>query len=392
MSVTTSSPSFSNPPHGATGSRPKLVFVVTEDWFFASHFLPMARAAVEAGFEPVVVTRLRDHLGVIEATGARLVPLDLERRANGPASLMQAVRRLGAILEAERPALIHAIALRSILIAGLAGRMAGNPPSVQAVTGLGFLGARRDLKGRLARALLGRALAGPLSPKTTRFLLENPEDARFLRLSPYDKRIRIVGGAGVDPQAYPPAPLPSGRSLRLALVSRMVWSKGVDTAVEAVTMTRAKGVDVTLTIFGAPDGANPRAIPTATLEEWNGREGIVWAGPTRDIPAVWAAHHAAIFPSRGGEGLPRTLLEAAACGRAILTSDVPGCRDLVRDGIEGYVLAPDDASAFSRAIEKLAAEPETVAAMGKAARERILAGYTERHVMETVKALWRELL
>jgi glycosyltransferase involved in cell wall biosynthesis len=180
--------------------------------------------------------------------------------------------------------------------------------------------------------------------------------------------------------------------LKVALVARMLWSKGVDTLVEAVRIARAQGAPVELSLYGAPDPSNPRAIPEATLRDWSAREGVAWHGPTRDVAGVWRDHHVACLPSRGGEGLPRTLLEAASCGRAVLATDVPGCRDFVRDGVEGLVTPPDDPAALADALARLAAAPDLVARMGEAARARVLSGYTERAVMEAVKALYAGML
>ena len=147
-----------------------------------------------------------------------------------------------------------------------------------------------------------------------------------------------------------------------------------------------------LSLFGAPDPSNPKAIPEATLQAWSREAGITWRGPTRDVGAVWREHHVCCLPSRGGEGLPRTLLEGAACGRAIVTTDVPGCRALVRDGVEGLVVAPDDATALANAFERLAADPGLVSRLGAAARARVLDGFTERAVMDAVKRLYADML
>jgi glycosyltransferase involved in cell wall biosynthesis len=149
---------------------------------------------------------------------------------------------------------------------------------------------------------------------------------------------------------------------------------------------------VELTLHGAPDPSNPKAIPEETLTQWAARPGIDWAGPTRDIEGVWRRHHLCILPSRGGEGLPRTILEAAACGRPILTTDVPGCRSFVRDGLDGMVVPANDAAALAQALIVLARAPALAERMGASARARLIDGHTERDVMNAVKALYRNLL
>ncbi|WP_414473011.1 glycosyltransferase family 4 protein [Microvirga sp. M2] len=369
----------------------KLVFIVTEDWFFASHFLPMARAAREMGLDVAVVTRVRAHREAIEATGARVIPLQVERRSVNPMTAGYAAGQLAAILKDEKADIVHCIALRSILVGGFAATLAGVGRRIYALTGLGFLGARTDRLGRLSQRAI-RLLVRGLETAKTRYLFENADDPRLLGLDPTDPKITIVGGAGVDPGMFGPSPLPPQPPLKVALVARMLWSKGVDLAVEAVRAARAKGAPVELTLYGAPDPSNPKAIPEETLKAWGAEPGISWHGTTRDVAAVWRDHHVACLPSRGGEGLPRTLLEAAACGRAIVTTDVPGCRTLVRDGVEGLLVPPGDAGALADALAILAADRERVARMGAAGRARVLDGFTERKVMDDVKRLYASML
>jgi glycosyltransferase involved in cell wall biosynthesis len=369
----------------------KLVFIVTEDWFFASHFLPMARAAHELGLSVAVVTRVRSHREAIEATGARVIPLEAERSSLNPMTAGYAAGQLAAILKAENADMVHCIALRSILVGGFAATMAGISRRVFALTGSGLLGARADLTGRLARRAV-RLLVRGLETRQTRYLFENTDDPRLLGLDPAGPNITIVGGAGIDPTMLQPSRLPPHPPLKVAVVARMLWSKGVDLAVEAVRSARASGAAIELSLYGAPDPSNPKAIPEKTLKAWDAEPGIAWHGATRDVGAVWREHHVACLPSRGGEGLPRTLLEAAACGRAIVTTDVPGCRTLVRDGLEGRVVPADDAASLERALKALANDPDLTARMGEAARARVLDGFTERDVMDGIKRLYASML
>ncbi|EIZ82817.1 group 1 glycosyl transferase [Methylobacterium sp. GXF4] len=369
-----------------------LVFVVTEDWFFASHFLPMARAAIAMGLAVTVVTRVRAHRPVIEATGARVVPLEAERASLNPMAAGYAAGQLAGILKALNADIVHCIALRSILVGGTAAAMAGIPARVYALTGLGLVGARTDRIGRAARLGLRALIRGPLASGRTRFLFENPDDALALGLDPSEHSVTVIGGAGVDGDAFAPQPLPPMPPLKVAVVARMLWSKGIDVAVEATRLARGRGAAVELALFGAPDPSNRRSIDAATLRDWS-RDGVAWHGPTEDVAAVWANQHVACLPSRGGEGLPRSLLEAAACGRALVTTDVPGCRSLVRDGIEGLLVPPGDAPALADALVRLSGEPALVAGLGAAARTRIAAGgFTESAVTDQVCAVWRALL
>nr|WP_255616629.1 glycosyltransferase family 4 protein [Microvirga puerhi] len=369
----------------------KLAFIVTEDWFFVSHFLPMLRAAKELGLDVTVVTRVRQHRETIETEGARVVPLDAERRSLNPMAAGYAAGQLAAVLKSEKIDLVHCIALRSILVGGTAASMAGIGSRIYALTGLGFLGARTDIVGRLAQRAV-RLLIRGLQTARTRYIFENTDDPRLLGLNPTDPRVTIVGGAGIDPDILKPEPLPASPPLKVAVVARMLWSKGIDVAVEAVQRARSRGAAIELSLYGEPDPSNPKAIPDTTLRAWSEESGIVWHGATRDVAAVWRDHHVACLPSRGGEGLPRTLLEAAACGRAIVTTDVPGCRTLVRDGIEGRIVPPNDAEALAEVFVALSERPDRIAQMGEAARARVLDGFTERQVMNAVKRLYAEVL
>jgi glycosyltransferase involved in cell wall biosynthesis len=321
-----------------------------------------------------------------------VIALEAERRSLNPAAAGYSAGRLAAILKAWKPDIVHCIALRPILIGGAAALMAGIPRRVFALTGTGFLGARQDIVGGGARSAI-RMLVRGLATKQTHYLFENPDDAALLGLDPADSgRVTILGGAGVDADHLRAAPLPVQPPLKVAVVARMLWSKGIDLAVEAAKLARARGAPVELSLYGAPDPSNPKAIPEETLRAWSGEPGIAWRGRTEDVAAVWREHHVCCLPSRGGEGLPRTLLEGAACGRALVTTDVPGCRTLVRDGIEGFVVPSNDAAALADAFVRLAADPALVAGMGEAARARILDGFTERDVMEAVKRVYAAML
>lgn len=376
---------------GLVRPRLRLAFVVGEDWFFVSHFLPMLRAAKALDFEIVVITRVSRHAAAIERHGGRIVPFNVERGQLGLLSLSSSIARIAQILRQEQIDLIHCIGLRCIVTGGLAALLSRVQGRVMAVTGGGLLFADTSAKAAAGQAALRWLSRLIRSHSHTHFLFENYSDPQTFGLDAALPYVTILGGAGVDPDFYTPAPFPYDEGLKLAMVCRMIWSKGVDLAVTAVSMARERGNNVSLSLFGGPDPSNPRSISTEMLSAWSALPGVQWNGATSDVRRIWAEHDISILPTRGGEGLPRSILEAAACGRPILTTDVPGCRDFVRDGCDGWLVPVDDAAALSERICALAGDKAAVVAAGASARQRVLDGYTETRVMEQVQEVYRQV-
>src|SRR5947199_1107744 len=246
---------------------PKLLYLVTEDWFFVSHFLPMARTARAAGFEVVVVARVREHAARIEAEGCRVVPLEGERRSLGVIEALRGFLRIVSIVRAERPDLVHCIALRMVALGGLAARAGGVRRLVLAPTGLGLLWSENGMSNRVARALLRGIIGRWLRGEHTRYLFENTDDPREFGLE-NSPAVTIVPGAGVDPQHYPPSPEPPAPPLKVAVVARLIVAKGIADAVAAVRRARELGFPVELDLYGAPDRSNRRSCSETELRRW----------------------------------------------------------------------------------------------------------------------------
>ncbi|NOX74475.1 MAG: glycosyltransferase family 4 protein [Alphaproteobacteria bacterium] len=330
----------------------------------------------------------------LETAGLKVVPLDFKRASMNPFAALVVLWRLIVALRRERPDIVHFLALKPILVGGLAALFVPKVATVFHLTGLGYLAAGKTRKAALVRNLFLRLLALYLKRRKSWLIVENPDDlATAGRFGvPTGNRASVLGGAGIDPLHFIALAPKEHTMPRAAFVGRMVWSKGVDVLIEAMDELAKRGVDLEVDLFGAPDIGNPRAIHTATLRQWNQRPGVKLHGATSDVRRVWRVADIAVFPSRGGEGLPRSLLEAAACARALIVTDVPGCRHFVRHGIEGLVVPPEDSAALAGAIEKLALDPELRRRMGRAARQRVLDGYTERHVRQAITEIYATLL
>ena len=372
----------------AASTRPrfrKLALCVTEDWFVLSHFKPLIRALKVVADEVVVITRDQGRANEIAAEGVRVVPFDYERQSTHPVRVPMTALRLRQVLAREKPDVVHLVALKPIVLGALALMTLKTPRVGIHVTGLGLIAAaqskRKSAMLSAARVVVRRMMADP----SAHLFVENEDDLGLL-LGGADvpaERITVLGGAGVDPAHFSPIPLPPGPPA-LGYVGRLIASKGVDVLIEAMRRLRKAGHDTPLHLHGMIDADNPEAISEATIRGWE-REGLAtWHGHTKDVRDVWRHAAIAVVPSRGGEGLPRSLLEAAACGRPVVVTDVPGCRRFARDGVEGRVVPPGDAQALAEAIEALLLSHDLRADMGARAAARVLEGYTEAAVERDV--------
>lgn len=366
---------------------PKLLFIVTEDWYFVSHRLPLAVAAQKAGFDVAVATRVGEHGETILAAGIRLIPFSLSRRRGNP---LREVAELARLYFRERPDIVHNVALKPIVYGALSAWVARVPAQVNAVAGLGWLFTSTKGMMRLIRPAVRWTLAWLLNTRGSLTIVQNPDD-RALLISAHlpETRLRLIRGAGIDTTAFYPVPEPSG-SVCIMLAARMLWDKGVGEFVEAARLLTQAGVCARFVLAGDPDPGNPASVPVAVLRAWHGHNGVEWWGRRDNMPAVFHTAHIACLPSYR-EGLPKVLLEAAGCGLPIVTTDVPGCREIVRDGDNGFLVPVRDAQALAVALRSLIDDVALRAKMGQRAREIVLEEFSQERVIAETLAVYREL-
>jgi glycosyltransferase involved in cell wall biosynthesis len=376
----------------AQNPRPKLVYLVTEDWYFLSHRLPMARAARDAGFEVVVATRVGDGSAAIEAEGFRVAPLGWRRGSANPFRELRAVAAIFNLYRRERPDIVHHVAMKPVLEGSLAAWLAGVAAAVNALTGLGYLfigkkGLARVL-GPAVRCALGFLLARGAH---WRVVIQNPDDLDALVGRGIVRRESavLIPGSGVDLARFAPSPEPPA-PLAAALVGRMLWDKGVGELVEAARILRRRGVALRIRLAGPEDAENPAAIPSATLQGWVGEGAVEWLGQVRDVAALWRETAIAVLPSYR-EGLPKALLEAAAAGRPMVASDAPGCREIVRHGETGLLVPARDPAALADALALLAGDAALRRRLGAAARLLAEQRFGEAAVADATVDLYRAL-
>ena len=371
---------------------------MTEDWYFCSHRLPIARAARDAGFDVVVATRVRAHGDEIRAEGFGLRPLAWRRRGDGLLGAARAIRAIAALYRDERPDIVHHVALKPVLLGGIARRAAfpraaDRPALVDAVVGLGSGFSMQGPAARLRRWALGTALRLVAGRGGGWVVAQNPEDRTALAGLGIDAgRIALIRGSGVDINRFVPLPEPEAGILTVALVARMLRDKGVLEAAAAVRRLRARHLAIELLLAGPTDPDSANSLSEETLRSLAAEPGIEWLGPVDDVRTVWRRAAVAVLPSIYGEGVPKTLLEAAACARPLVATDVPGCREVIRPGETGILVPPHDVEALAEAIATLAADPARRRAMGRGGRALMERCFAEQIVGDETLALYRAVL
>ncbi|HEU4684010.1 MAG TPA: glycosyltransferase family 4 protein [Nitrospira sp.] len=371
---------------------PRLLYLITEDWYFWSHRLDLARAAAEAGFDVSIATRVTDHGDRIRQLGFRLHPLRLVRRGANPFSEAAALVQLIRLYRRERPAIVHHVAMKPILYGSVAAWLTGVPVVVNAFAGLGYAFTDQRRGGGALNVLLRAALRFVLKLNRSVVLFQNQDDRDVLVAGGVAERARsrIIPGSGVNTKTFDlRAPVRSDPVVMLA--SRMLWDKGIAEFIEAARRLKRGGPAARFVLVGRCDEHNPAAIDRRTIEAWV-REGIVeWWGHCEDMPTTLSFATIVVLPSYR-EGLPKILLEAAAAGKALVATDVPGCREVVTHGLNGFLIPARDPAALAAAVESLLRDPSLRTAMGLAGRELVIRSFSIERVATQIIELYRELL
>lgn len=382
------------------GENQKRILVVEgHPQYFVSHRLPWARAAREAGYE-IHVTALKTGDGDrVREEGFRYHELAEQDRSKNPATELRFLCRLYHLLCALEPDLVHFITLRVVLYGALPARLARVPAVLNSVTGLGFLFSEETGSVRALRWGIMRFLTYALHHPNQITTFQNPDDARiFVSRGVVPKeRTAVTPGSGVDPGRFEYAggtAVEKGQAPIVMLSTRLLWHKGVGVFVDAARRLRENGVDAQFALVGDTDPENPGAVPRAQIEAWDDEGPIKWWGrqPPSEMPSVLGQAHVVCLPSHCREGVPKVLIEAASCGRPIVTTDVPGRREIVNHEDTGFLVPPEDAGELARRIQQLLDDPELRREMGRNGRARVEENFTARQVAGTIVECYDELL
>lgn len=374
----------------------KILLFANTDWYLYNFRRSLALALHSAGHEVLLVSPPGPYGARLQALGLHWVPAPMQRRSLNPLRELGLVLWLRRLLRAERVELVHGFTIKCAIYGSLAALGTGCA-RVSAVAGMGYVFTSDDTRARLLRPLVRTLMRLALGGERSRLVLQNPDDAALFREAGLvrSERVRLILGSGVDCRRFSPQAkadsAPGARRLRVVLPARLLWDKGLAEFVEAARILRAEGREIDFLLAGDPDPGNPAAAPEETVRGWVNEGLLRWLGHVDDMPELFAAVDVVALPSYR-EGLPRGLIEAAASGLALVTTDVPGCREVVRDGVDGLLVAAKNAPALARAIARLDSDPPLRARLGAAARAKALASFDERIVIAQTLAVYAELV
>ncbi|MCB9554686.1 MAG: glycosyltransferase family 4 protein [Deltaproteobacteria bacterium] len=377
------------------GDRPRLLFVVTEDWYFLSHRLALAHAASRAGYRVAVATAPGPKVSQITAAGFEHFALpSMTRGGTNPLFEALNVVELARVFRRYRPDLVHLVAIKPTLYGSIAARLVAVPAVICAFAGMGYLFTGQSLKRQAMRMVAEAGYRYCICGReNVSVILQNRDDRHFFveRGFAHAEQIHLICGSGVDIARFsPPEAVAEGAPVVICH-SRMLWDKGIGELVEAARILRQRGRDFRLLLVGASDPENPAAVPDQTLQNWHNEGVVEYLGRRDDIPELLARSHIACLPSYR-EGAPLSLIEAAACGLPIVSCDVPGCREVVEHRENGLLVPKQQAAALAQALDQLLVDRALRQRMGRASRRIAEQRLADHRVHDETLALYRTAL
>jgi len=351
-------------------SATRILFVVNEDWAFNSHFLDRALAAKNNGFIVGLATRCTRDTKTIENLGISVFPVNMSRRGLNPLREVVVILRLAMIYRQFRPNILHHVALKPIVVGTIASNFLRDVRIVNAPIGMGYIYSSTDKKARVIRPIFSFIFKKVLGARGSHVIIENSDDFKYLVEKKFVKstNISLICGAGVNLKIFCQVPEPVD-GIVITLIARMLRDKGIEEFVESASALKRKFPDAVFRLVGDVDTGNPASLSLERIREWQKGGSIEWLGRRDDIPEIIGESNIICLPSYR-EGLPKTLIEAAAVGRALVATDVPGCREVVEHGVNGLLVPPRNPIALAEALALLILNPEMRTRMGVESRKR----------------------
>lgn len=375
--------------------NPRILFLVTESYYFASHKLELAEAAAEAGFDVTVAARCDDPAQFDDAD-FKIVPLAWKRTGSilsAVFGLIPDLLRVRAVLVRENPDVIHNISLKPAIIGSIAA-IGRKVKVINSVNGFGYVFYARSLLAKAVQFGCGVVLRQATKRNDACIILQNSEDATYAReaIGIEDSHVRLIRGSGIDARHFVPQPEPQSPTVRFLILARLLHMKGIQVAVAAFELLRQQNVDAELIVCGSPDSGNPSSIPKALIAQWSDVPGITFKGQVADVRPDIAESHVILLPALGGEGLPRALLEAGVMGRPLLATDIGGNREIVIPWQTGLLVPPNDPDALASAMAWLAGHPTDRERLGKAARQKVLGEFSSELIRAQHVTLYQDMI
>jgi len=386
-------------PENMNSKIKRALFIINECHFFLSHRLTTARAAKAAGFEvhvaaPDTHVWAPEGFSVEEITRAGFTyhRISLSRRGTNPIQELVTFVSIWRLLRNLRPELVHTLTIKPVLYGGIAARLSGVPALISAVTGLGQIFTERSFRASVVRWLVGRLYSLATGHVNGRVIVQNPEDGEQLAAlgAVHKDRLKLIRGSGVALDQFRLTDDPGGKPIAI-LPARLIWEKGVQEFVDAARILRRRGVDARFALVGDSHSSNPRAVPVTDLQKF-AEEGVEWWGRRADMADVFASVHLVVLPSTYGEGVPKVLIEAAASGRPVIATDIPGCREIVRHDVNGFLVPSHNPEALADAMGSLIADREKRQSFGQNGRKIAESDFDEHQVAASTIDVYRELL
>ncbi|TVR18852.1 MAG: glycosyltransferase family 1 protein [Balneolaceae bacterium] len=372
----------------------KLLLVVNVDWFFLSHRLPIAQAAKEAGFDVTIAAADTGLSYKITDAGLRFVNLPFLEKKQPFFSELRMIGRLKNLYKNLQPDIVHHVTIRPVLYGSIAARLAGVPVLINALSGLGYVYTGNSTKNKLLRLILHIMLRTGLKHKNSALILQNRDDIELFRERNIVQQVQIelIRGSGVNTDLYKPMVAEEKRGkAQVALVGRMLRDKGVIEFIEAAKTLLEKGVNADFHLYGAPYASNPTSISAHEMKTLTEPKGIHYHGAVENIAEELNKIDIVCLPSYR-EGLPKSLLEAASAGKPVVATNVPGCREIVEVGKNGYLVEPRNSDDLAEKLELLILNPELHGKFGQYGRRKVLSEFSEEIIVEQTLGLYSKLM
>lgn len=373
--------------------KKKILYAANTSWYLYNFRLALMKHMINRGWDVIAIAPPDNYSERLIEQGIRYHPISMSRTGLNPFSDLQLLCRLSCLYLKERPKIVHHFTIKPVIYGSLAARLAKVGAIVNAVTGLGYVFSIKGYKARLLKSAVKTLYRFAFNRNNVHVIFQNPDDKEaFIKsnlLKP--EQAVLIRGSGVDIEQFAPTLEPNGEPVIL-LCGRMLWNKGIGDLVTAARILQELKVPGRIILVGDLDPENPEAIPKNQLIEWE-KEGIItWLGQREDMHKIFANAHIVVLPTTYGEGVPRSLIEAAACGRPIVATDVPGCREIVRHGENGFLVPAKDSRALAKALQSLIEDPLLRARMGARGREIAVAKFAQERVIAATLAVYNKLL